>query len=446
MSQPSPSGRTPRARRPPGPGGLRRAGLALAGVLTAALFVASTGALVLLRSADSRITRVPVPELDAEPEEPREPVNVLILGSDTREGLSEEEQLVKGSPEDVDGERSDTIILAHFDPEREQVVLVHFPRDLLVEIPGHGEDKINAAFRLGGPRLAVRTVRRFTGLPVHHYVEVDFVGFRRIVDALGGVEVCVDRPMFDRLAELSLPEAGCYDFDGDTALAFARARNVEGDLIPDFARIARQQQLIRSVVNTIFSVGSVWRLPGLVTAAASNVTTDEDVSVTDLIDLGRELRGLAEVDASGAPAVDLRVVPAVPRDVGGVSYVVAVQPDTRRLFRALREGLDLGDTGTEQALTPPSPGVIRVRVLSAGADARAAAVENLLRDAGFVVLPGGAAPRARAETAILYAKGAEDRAQVLAGFVPGVPTDRGPRRLLQGADLVVVVGPDLPPG
>lgn len=411
----------------------------VAGIATALVFVASSASLAFLWYADTVIEREPVPSLDTEPSS-LERVNVLILGSDTREGLSEEEQLRKGSPEDVDGERSDTLILAHFDPEADNAVLIHFPRDLRVEIPGHGTEKINAAFHLGGPDLTVRTVQGFTGVPIHHYVEVSFNGFRSIVEALGGVEICVDRPMFDELAELDLPEAGCYEFDGDTALAFVRARNVEGDVIPDFARIARQQQFIRAVMNKVFSFGSVAKLPGLVTAAARNVTTDQDVSVTDLIELGRELRSLAEVDATGATTVDLRVVPGLTETIDGVSYVVAQQPDARRLFRRLERGQPLGDIGTAQALTPVSPALIRVRVLDAGGAASEA--EELLRDAGFVVLEGAPAPPARSETAILFGKGVRDRAQVVSGFFPGVAIDRGFARALGPAEVAVVVGPD----
>ena len=175
------------------------------------------------------------------PEEPREPVNVLLLGSDSRAGLTREErESLSISP--AEGRRSDTIILVHFDPRRGKAVLVHFPRDLRVDIPGRGPGRINEAFRVGGPRLMIRTVRRFSGLPIHHYVEIDFNGFRRLVDSLGGLRMCVDRPMHDQRAGLQIPRAGCYRFDGNRALAFVRARNVEGDLIPDTSENATGEQ------------------------------------------------------------------------------------------------------------------------------------------------------------------------------------------------------------
>lgn len=413
--------------------------LITAGALTALLFVGSSAALGFLWYADSLIDQEECADCDTESREPMQPVNFLILGSDTREGLTEEEQGRKGSPEDVGGERSDTLILAHFDPRRDQAVLLHFPRDLRVEIPGHGLDKINAAFTFGGPDLTVRTVKAFSGIPIHHYVKVDFNGFRSIVEALGGVEICVDRPMHDELAELDLPHAGCYTMDGDTALAFVRARNVEGDVIPDFARIARQQQFIRAVMNEVFSVGSLPKLPSLISRAARNVTTDDEIDITGLIELGNELKGLAQVDPSGASTIDLRAVPGITQTIGGISYVIA-QPEAAQLFARLREGKPLGDIGTVQALTPVSPANIKVRVLDAGGAVEVA--EQLLRDAGFVVLESGTAPPARAETAILHAKDAAERAEVVAGYFEGVPVRRGFGKALGGAEVAVVIGPE----
>jgi LCP family protein required for cell wall assembly len=342
----------------------------------------------------------------------------------------------------VEGQRSDTIILAHFDPARNKAVLVHFPRDLRVEIPGHGEGKINEAFHLGGPGLMVRTVQRFTGLHIHHYVEVDFVGFERLVDALGGVRICVDRPMFDELAELRIPRKGCYRFDGATALAYVRARHVEGDLIPDFARIARQQQFIRALLNKLLSVSSLVRLPSLVALATENVTTDDRLSAAQILYYGDKLRELAQFDPTGARTVDLRVVPSVPRDIEGVSYVVAVQPEASKLFRALELRRRLGDLGTVQALTNVSPGVIEVWVLDTGDPDAAALAESRLRRAGFIVRGIREAPPSLRKSAILFRSGAEDRARTLSGFFPDLPQRQARARVLAGADVALVIGTD----
>ncbi len=419
----------------------RNAGLVLAGVITLVTFAASSAALGFLWYADTQIDRVPEDELrdlEEEPEEPLDPINVLILGSDTREGLEAEEEQF-GTSEMVEGERSDTIILAHFDPQEERAILLHFPRDLLVDIPDHGQEKINAAFTLGGPNLAVRTVGDLTGIPIHHYIEVNFNSFRTIVEALGGVEVCVDRPMIDETAELNLPQAGCYDMDGDIALAFVRARSVEGDLIPDFARIARQQQFIRAVTNKLFSLGSVTRVPDLVRAVAGTVRTDQGLTVTDLLDYGRELQGLAAEDPTGASTVDLRVVPGV----AGPSFVEML-PEAEELFRRIREDRPLGDLGTTASgEVPPSPAQIATKVVQAGSLGAASRAEDLLRDAGFIVLARDERPP-RATSEIVFAAGAEAQAEVVAGYFPDLPMRQAGAGLLGDADVAVILGRDEP--
>ncbi|MGH2740457.1 MAG: LCP family protein [Actinomycetota bacterium] len=425
----------------PGPlGRWDRIMLVIAGYLTAALSLGAAGAIGLLKFTESQLNRV---EVSALSREFSGPVNVLLLGSDTREGLTEEEQQRKGSPEEVSGVRSDTIILINFDPRRNRAVMVHFPRDLRVEIPGHGEDKINAALNLGGPDLVVEAIRKFTGLPIHHYLEVNFNGFRALVEAIGGVDMCVDRPLFDELAELNIPQAGCYTFDGDTALAFVRARNVEGDLIPDFNRIARQQQFIRALLNEFLRPGALVRLPSLLGLAARNLTTDTELAATDLLFLAAKLRGLAEADPTGASNIDLRVVPGLPQTIDEISYVIAVQPETERLFKALRNGTALGNLGTVQAGTPTSPALIGIQVLEAGAgDEQTGLVVDLLRRAGFLVLGTAPAPPEETASVIIYRRGARDLADTVAGFFPELPLREGSTAILRGADVAIVVADD----
>ena len=421
----------------------RHVGLVLAGLLALGVFAASTGALAFLWYANSQIRHIPateLPDIDPAPQEPLDPINVLILGSDSREALTEKERIAKGGPEDVEGERSDTIILGRFDPQGGQAVLLHFPRDLYVEIPGHGMDRINAAFTLGGPNLTIKTVKQLTHIPIHHYVEVNFKGFRRMVRALDGVEICIDQPMIDPHADLNLPRAGCYELSGREALAFVRARDVQGDEIPDFSRIARQQQFIRAVMNKAFSLGSVARLPRLVRVAARSVVTDRDIDITELLDYGRELQRLAQVEPSGGSTVDLRVVPAVPQDVDGNAVVVAL-PEAERLFRRFKEGRPLGRLGLSSVLTPISPAQISTRVLQAGSPAAATRVEDLLRDAGFIVLPRERVEE-QAESEILFARGERDQARVVEGYFPELPARRGGARLLGEAHVAIVVGAD----
>jgi LCP family protein required for cell wall assembly len=422
---PEPGRRWDRFRRP----AMIASGAAALLVAVAAIL----GVNVLLTLGEHRTVDV---EVDPPSDFAKGPRNVLVLGSDSRVGLTPEELAVFGDPKDLGEGLSDTIILLHVDPRRERAVVIHFPRDLRVAIPEHGVDKINAAYGLGGPSLVVQTVKRFTGLPVHNYVEVDLAGFQDVVDALGGVRMCVSRPLHDERAGLAVPKAGCYIFDGQTALAFVRARNIEGDLIPDFSRISRQQQFMRAMMNRLLSVRSLLDAD-VIQQAVGNVTTDTKLSGADLLLLGSKLRELSAEDPSGVRSLDFRVVPSTPAELEGVAYVLAEQPDTNRLFEALADGRPLGEIGTQLASTLPSPGIITVSVRS---DDEAALNEagSLLKGAGFVVL-GGTVTDASEEPAILYGTGERDRGTVVSSYFPDLPLREAPPAVLHGNDVVVVV-------
>lgn len=172
----------------------------------------------------------------------------LLVGSDSREGLTPEErrELRTGSTE---GRRTDTIILLHDPPAGAAPTLVSLPRDSYVEIPGRGANKLNAAFALGGPPLLVETVEGATGLTVDHYVEVGFGGIVEVVDAVGGVEICVEEAISDERSGLDVP-AGCQRMDGGTSLSYIRARYF--DPSGDLGRIRRQQQFLGALVGEVF--------------------------------------------------------------------------------------------------------------------------------------------------------------------------------------------------
>lgn len=210
--------------------------------------------------------------------------NVLIVGSDSRAGLSDEEKerLTTGS---VEGGRTDTIMLLHI-PWFGQPTLVSIPRDSWVPIPGYGSDKINAAFALGGPTLLVQTVEQATGLHITDYVEVGFAGVAQTTDALGGVTLCPVRDYNDEYSGLNIT-AGCQTVDGPTALAYVRMRyqDPEGDL----GRIKRQQEFMSAVAKKGVSP-LTWLLPwrAFPTAheAGSTLTVSNNTGVVDLTRMG----------------------------------------------------------------------------------------------------------------------------------------------------------------
>jgi hypothetical protein len=252
----------------------------------------------------------------------------------------------------------------------------------------------------------------------------------------------VDRPLHDELAGLDIDRKGCHTLDGDQALAFVRARNIEGDTIPDFSRIARQQQFMRAMLNRLVSARTLLD-SDLIADALQNVRTDERLEGADLIYLGSKLRELAEDDPSGARSLDFRVVPGTTQTIGGVAYVVPDQTEADELFRRLAEGRPLGTIGQSLALTGPSPAVIDVRVLAAETSTDADEADGLLRRAGFSVLDPGVAPAGSTDTEILFAPGAAAKAGVVSGYLPpGLLRREVSASILGNADVAVVVGGD----
>jgi LCP family protein required for cell wall assembly len=237
--------------------------------------------------------QTPVPNVEP-PERREDPFNVLLVGSDSREGLTEKQKLELGAG-DVEGggeaERADTLIVAHIDPETSRVTMVQFPRDLWVPI-GKGEDKINAAL-MGGPERIVETVEDLTGLSINNYVQVNIAGFRDLIEAIGGVEVCVPEPIpFDEQTGLEVTEeqVGMVQFDGDDALRFVRSRAFATG---DFERIQNQQKFIAAALDKVLSSSTLLR-PGRVNALADvarkNVEIDEHTTLKGLAEIGNKLR------------------------------------------------------------------------------------------------------------------------------------------------------------
>ena len=417
--------------------------LAIAGLVSLAVLAGALQGIRLLETVKPPVDPE-VAQALARPETDwgEHPRNVLVLGNDSREGLSQEEEEHFGSTEIVEGERSDTIILMHIDPRREEAVVIHFPRDLRVNIPGHGYDRINAAFEIGGSELAVRTIRAFTGLQIHNYVEVGLQGFQGLVDSLGGVRICVDRPLIDEVAGLFISSAGCHTLNGEEALAFARARHVEGDTIPDFSRIGRQQQLMRAIMNRLLSAPSLLNRD-LISEAASNITTDETISLADFVYLGSKIKELAQEDPSGSSTLDFRVVPATPQTIDGVSYVVPQQPQTDQLFQRLRERKPLGDIGKVLAQTALSPAQVVVQARDAGDAEEATRTTAFLRRAGFQVPDPAPAPSGYEESVILFRPGSEENAEVVQGYFGGLQMQPAPAELFDDTtQVMVIVGPD----
>lgn len=218
--------------------------------------------------------------------------NWLIVGSDSRQGLSAEQQQDLATGGDIGNGRTDTILLVHVPGigSGAQTSMVSIPRDSYVPIPGHGKDKINAAFVMGGARLLVHTVEQATGLRLDHYAEIGFGGFAGLVDALGGVTVCPTTSFDDPLAGIDLP-AGCHTLNGRTALGYVRSRDTPR---ADLDRMVNQRQFVAALLHRAATPAvwlNPWRWYSVPRAAADALTVDRGDHTWDLARLGWALHG-----------------------------------------------------------------------------------------------------------------------------------------------------------
>jgi len=217
------------------------------------------------------------------------PLNILLAGVDLRSGLTPQQQQELHVGHDVSS-NSDTMMLIHVSADRSQVTVVSLPRDSWVQIPGQGMNKINAAFGLGGPQLMVKTVESSTGLTVNDFIQVNFLGFVKVIDALGGVNLCLPYSVNDSYSGLDLT-AGVHHVNGLTALEYARDRH--SFALSDLARIQDQQRLVASLLSEAISSGTLadpLKLSRFLQAAVAAVKVDQNLNVTALAD---QLRGIS---------------------------------------------------------------------------------------------------------------------------------------------------------
>ena len=184
------------------------------------------------------------------------PFNVLLIGADVRGKIKVG--------------RSDTIIIARLDPSKKRAVLISIPRDTRVKVEGHGFTKINHSYAYGGVPLLIKTIKSFLNIEINHYAEVDFRGFKKIVDALGGVDIYVDKELVDQKSRIHI-KPGLNHLKGEEALGYVRFRK---DPRGDFGRIERQQKFFQALIDKSSSWSSLWRLPRLVEIVAENLRTD----------------------------------------------------------------------------------------------------------------------------------------------------------------------------
>ncbi|MEZ0090532.1 LCP family protein [Streptacidiphilus sp. EB129] len=289
-------------------------------------------------------------------------MNILVLGSDSRSGANG--QLAGGADDGTS--RSDTSMVVHINERHDHADVVSIPRDTLVDRPACTSVKgtgtvaavqgamVNSAYEVGGPACAVKTVEAMTGLRMDHFVEVDFSGFAKLIDALGGVTVTTTVDIDDTDSGLHL-QAGTHRLGGDQALAFVRTRHGVGDG-SDLGRIQLQQQMIKSILVQLQSL-DLWSSPtklyDMADTATSSITTDSDLgSVASLISFAESLKGIG-ADRTAGVTMPNTVAPS------DANRVVPLEPEATALWTALRA--DLPVPQAVLALQQPNPATLTPR-------------------------------------------------------------------------------------
>lgn len=440
VSGPSGSSREPSSRRRPADRSARRARRlrVIAVVMSAAVLVVATVGYAGYRHYLAKVTSVEV--FTGQSERPAElddgATTFLLVGSDSRFGLSKKDRRKYRTGSD-EGERSDTLMLVHLSEQRDQAMLLSLPRDSWVTVPAHtGADgavvpahssKLNGAYSLGGPSLTVETVEQATGVRIDHYLEVNFLGFARMVDALGGVDVCLPAPVDDHKSGLQLP-AGTSRVDGTQGLAYVRARKTLGDG-SDLGRIERQQQFLAAMLREATNPGVLLnplRLNSFLAAATESLRTDPDLSGGELRSLAMKLRSIdpGQVAFTTVPIADKNH-----RTPDGQSAVLWDAPKAEELFAAIRAdeevpekgGKGKGKGGKSRPLTVPPEDVAVQVVNGTRISGLAGGAARDLRAVGFRVpgALGNADTPDTTRTEIRYAPGNAEAARTLAAAVDG---------------------------
>jgi LCP family protein required for cell wall assembly len=406
--------------------------------------------------------------------------NFLIAGVDSRYG--DNTDMGAGTTDDAGGIRSDTVMLVNIPASRKRVVAVSFPRDLAItpmlcdawdpqsgkygpvydeQTHSYGpaqidtETKLNSTYAFGGPKCLVKEIQKLSGLSINRFIAVDFVGFAKMVDAVGGVRVCSTTPLQDYELGTVLPRAGWQTLDGRSALNYVRARQVTTEVNGDYGRIKRQQLFLSSLLRSLISNDvffSPTKLNDVVNAFISNSAVD-NVRTKDLVNLGRSVQGMS------AGRVTFLTVPTGQTDSDGNEPLRS--EDNRALFDAIINDDPLpGENNLNETTTPTplassvppadagevvnavtaEPQAITVHVSnSTGQDGLGASAATELQQHGFRVLTPDNYPDSLASTTVLFSSGNEQAAATVASVFPDPRIER-----VAGMDDVVqvVLGPD----
>lgn len=413
--------------------------LAIAAAAVLVMSLAGVGIQVASSRLESNITAVDISTTTGRDHVPVEvideqgnyqAINILLMGSDSRQGQTTKKY---GDPDVMTGERSDTTILLHVSADRTFATAVSIPRDTWVMLPecdrdgetvGAFEAKFNTAFEIGGPGCTVKLVEQMSGVRIDNFAVIDFEGFKQVVDAMGGVEVCLKEPASDPSSKLELP-AGTSLVNGEQALSFVRARKTLSDG-SDLSRIKRQQAFLSSMIREASSTGLLLnpvKLYSTLDAATSGLTTDPGLADIDVLrDLALSMRGIAPGD------IAFLTMPWVERGDG--ENVLVDEEGTQPLWQSIADDVpwikpkSSTTTSSGRADLTVQPDEVTVSVLNgSGVAGRAAEVAAALEAQGFAVASVGDADRSDyTSTEIRHNAASAEAARTVLAALPGANT------------------------
>jgi LCP family protein required for cell wall assembly len=341
----------------------RRRGLYALSFIVVVAALGAGGLYVYANYRFNQIKKVHARHLVAAPAAPGKPFNLLLVGSDSRSFVTNATQEnAFGDEANAGGQRSDVTIVARFDPAAKTVTMLSIPRDLWVDIPGNdsnisGMNRINAAYD-AGPDLLIQTIEQDLGIPINHYMAVDFPGLTGMVNALGGVTMSFPTPVKDQYTGLNVSAVGCQVVNGTTALELVRSRHLyykndngywEYDGLSDFSRIQRQDAFFRAVLQKVnSSITNPLAINSLIGAAVGNLTIDDTLTQGDLLHIADVFRGL--------PASNLvtETLPTVAyTSSGGASALKEAQPYAQNVISQFNA---IGSTPTTTTTTTTPTG------------------------------------------------------------------------------------------
>ena len=410
--------------------------------------VAMVGAVVAVNKViDQKIDQIPRVKL-VTAAAPPSGENFLLLGSDSRSFVKNQTQAnAFGNAASEPGARSDTLMVVHVEPAAQRTLIVSFPRDLWVNIPGHGMAKINAAFNYGA-QTVIDTLKQDFNVDIHHYMDVNFESFRGIVDAIGHVPIYFPYPSRDLKTGLHFFVGGCLPLNGTQALEYVRSRSLQyynpiekrwfsPDPVPDIGRIGRQQEFIRKLAGIAVqeSLANPLTANNVADAVVSNLQADAGLTKDDIFALIDAFRTINPNDSSSMQFLTLPWKTG-PTAGGGQQVLYVDQAAAAPILAQL-------NNFNAAAVPKTSPGDVRLQVLNGyGKDGAAQGALQRFEELGFVGTGARNNPGGRvAETEIRYAPGQDAKGRFVLQYVsPQAKLVEDPS--IKGADVVVVLGTD----